>query len=100
MKFLTNIPSDIIVNAFMSPSGGGGNSENKEAIKNFKKIARKILSIATTVYLLRQVTIKPFCTIHSMPVADNYNLPTKYGMGCLMNLLYAQINNMIMKAEW
>lgn len=33
-----------------------------------------------------------------MHVVDNYNLPTKYGMGCLMNLLYAHINNMIMKA--
>lgn len=64
MKFLTNIPSNIIVNAFVSPSGGGGNSENKEAIKSFKKIAWKILSIATTgnntVYLLRQSTMKPF----------------------------------------
>jgi len=80
-------------------------SENKEAIKyEIMKIARKILSIVTignnTVYLLRHVTIKPFCTIHSMLVFDNYNLPTKYGMGCLMNLPYAHINNTIMKAGW
>jgi hypothetical protein len=34
-----------------------------------------------------------------MPVVDKYNLPTKYGMGCLMNPLYAHIN-MIMKARW
>jgi len=83
---------------------GGDSSENEEAIKYFKKIARKILSIVTignnTVYLRRHVTIKPFCTIHSMPAVDNYNLPTKYGMGCLMNLPYAHINDTIMKAGW
>lgn len=43
---------------------GGNSSENEEAIKYFKKIARKILSIVTignnTVYLLRHVTIKLF----------------------------------------
>jgi hypothetical protein len=76
-------------------------SENKEAIKYFKKTARKILSIVTignnTAYLLTHVTIKPFCTIHSMPIVDNYNRPTKYGVGCRMNLLYAYINNTIMK---
>lgn len=61
-----------------------------------KKITRKISSIVitgnNTVYLLRYVSMKHFCTIHSMPAVDNYNLPTKYTMGCLMNPLYAHTN--------